>query len=176
VMYANGQGVQQDYRQAAAWYRKAADQGNASAQNNLGVKYFNGQGVQQDYKEAALWYLKAAEQGNATAQGNLGLMYSKGQGVPYDLVLAHKWLNLAAGAGDSNAVEGKRIIEASMTPKQIEKAQSLAREWGAQTSAQPVKPSGSKNMIDVGSGDGRPAEQGDAAKSAPVKVTGAGGS
>ena len=39
----------QDYAQAAAWYRKAADQGYAGAQYNLGVMYANGQGVPQDY-------------------------------------------------------------------------------------------------------------------------------
>src|SRR5277367_6141684 len=32
VMYANGQGVPQDYAQAVVWYRKAAEQGDADAQ------------------------------------------------------------------------------------------------------------------------------------------------
>jgi hypothetical protein len=147
-MYANGQGVQQDYREAANWYRKAAEQGNPTAQNNLGVKYFNGQGVQQDYKEAAMWYRKAAEQGNASAQSNLGLMYINGQGVPYDLVQAHKWLNLASGAGEQSAMEGKREIEASMTQKQIENAQSLAREWMAQSGVLTKPPLAAKNVAD----------------------------
>src|ERR1017187_4789217 len=34
--YANGDGVPKDYQQAAFWSRKAADQGNATAQNDLG--------------------------------------------------------------------------------------------------------------------------------------------
>ncbi|MBR0097489.1 MAG: SEL1-like repeat protein, partial [Synergistaceae bacterium] len=34
-MYINGRGVQQDYQQALYWYRKAAEQGDAGAQNNL---------------------------------------------------------------------------------------------------------------------------------------------
>ena len=66
------------------WYRKAADQGDAAAQSNLGVMYANGQGVPQDYAEAVQWYRKAADQGDADAQNNLGVMYDKGQGVPQD--------------------------------------------------------------------------------------------
>ena len=57
------------------WYRLAAEQGYADAQNNLGVMYRKGQGVPQDDKTAVKWYRLAAEQGNADAQYNLGLMY-----------------------------------------------------------------------------------------------------
>ena len=35
-MYDSGEGVPQDHAQAAIWYRKAAEQGDAKAQNNLG--------------------------------------------------------------------------------------------------------------------------------------------
>ena len=62
----------------------SAEQGDAMAQNNLGVMYQKGEGVPQDYKEAVKWYRLAAEQGHATAQTNLGGMYYKGQGVPED--------------------------------------------------------------------------------------------
>jgi TPR repeat protein len=52
VMYAQGQGVSQDYAAAASWYLKAAEQGNAVAQYNIGVMYEDGQGVPQDYAVA----------------------------------------------------------------------------------------------------------------------------
>ncbi|WP_304666925.1 tetratricopeptide repeat protein, partial [Neisseria bergeri] len=68
-----GQGVRQDYAQAVQWYRKAAEQGYAGAQVNLGLMYEQGQGVRQDYAQAVQWYRKAAEQGYAGAQVNLGL-------------------------------------------------------------------------------------------------------
>ena len=100
-MYDNGQGVPQDYAAAASWYRKAAEQGDAVAQVNLGVMYRDGQGVPQDYAAAVSWYRKAAEQGYANAQFNLGLMYANGQGVPQDYVTAHMWFNLAAASGDN---------------------------------------------------------------------------
>ena len=44
-MYVDGQGVPQDYEQAFKWYTKAAEQGYAQAQNNLGVCYQGGKGV-----------------------------------------------------------------------------------------------------------------------------------
>ncbi len=62
-MYDNGEGVPQDYAEAVKWYRLAAEQGDASAQYNLGIMYINGKGVPQDYAEAVKWYRLAAEQG-----------------------------------------------------------------------------------------------------------------
>ena len=61
--YERGIGVPQDYTQAADLYRRAAEQGNASAQFNLALLYDNGTGVARDYAQAAAWYTKAAEQG-----------------------------------------------------------------------------------------------------------------
>jgi TPR repeat protein len=64
-MYDEGQGVPQDYAEAAKWYRRAAIQGNKAAQHNLGL---------MDHAEAEKWYRRAAEPGNAAAPSNLGLM------------------------------------------------------------------------------------------------------
>ena len=75
ILYKDGQGVPQDYAQAAIWFRKAAEQGDAGAQFMLGASYANGKGVPQDYAQAAVWFRKAAEQGNATAQILLGILY-----------------------------------------------------------------------------------------------------
>jgi hypothetical protein len=129
IMYGKGQGVPQDYGKAAEWYRKAAEQGFADAQSNLGMMYANGQGVPQDDKEAAAWYRKAAEQGNAPAQFNLGVMYANGQGVPLDMVEAYKWFSLAEAVVGEEAASNRKLVEAGMTPRQIEEAQKLAREW-----------------------------------------------
>ena len=37
LMYFNGRGVAQDEAEAVAWYRRAAEQGFANAQYNLGA-------------------------------------------------------------------------------------------------------------------------------------------
>ena len=67
-----------------AMVQKAAEQGGAEAQSNLGFMYVKGQGVPKDEAKAVHWWTKAAEQGDAVAQNNLGVMYAKGQGVPKD--------------------------------------------------------------------------------------------
>jgi TPR repeat protein len=59
---------QGDYATSIVWFRKAAEQGHASAQYNLGMMYLKGQGVTHNYQEAAKWFQKAAEQGHAKAQ------------------------------------------------------------------------------------------------------------
>jgi uncharacterized protein len=46
--------------EALRWYRKAAEQGYARAQNNLGVMYDNGEGVLQDDVTARMWFTLAA--------------------------------------------------------------------------------------------------------------------
>ena len=53
------------------WFRKAANLGNADAQNNLGHCYFYGLGVTEDIPQAIEWYRKAANKGNADAQYSL---------------------------------------------------------------------------------------------------------
>ena len=45
---------------AAAWYRRAVEQGHAEAQYNLGVLYAKGQGVPQAYVQAHMWFNLAA--------------------------------------------------------------------------------------------------------------------
>jgi uncharacterized protein len=56
-------------------------------------------------------------------------MYYKGQGVPQDYTLSYMWLSLAAAAGAPNVPDSLAVTERLMTPKQIAKAQKLAREW-----------------------------------------------
>ncbi|MEO2196170.1 MAG: tetratricopeptide repeat protein [bacterium] len=133
--YNTGQGVPQDYGEAARWYRLAADQGYASAQANLGGMYDNGQGVPEDDAEAVRWYRLAADQGHAEAQNNLGVRYDSGRGVPQDFVQAHTWYNLAAsrrtGEDRESAVRGRDLAAGQLTPAALNEAQRLAREWDA---------------------------------------------
>jgi len=89
--------------EAAKWYRKAAEQGNAEAQCALGILYFKEIGVELDKTEAAKWYRKAAEQGHVVAQYALGECYSLGDGVEPDKTEAAKWYRKAAESGDANA-------------------------------------------------------------------------
>jgi TPR repeat protein len=103
TMYENGQGVPQNYKEAARWYRLAADQGDGPAQSNLGTLYFTGRGVPQDFREAMRWFRLAADQGRALAQWSLGTMYRTGEGAPQDYAEAMRWFRLAADQGDAQA-------------------------------------------------------------------------
>jgi TPR repeat protein len=127
-----GDDIPQDYTKALFWYTKAAEQGHASAQYNLGVMYDNSVGVPEDDATAVIWYTKAAEQGDASAQNNLGIMYDNGVGVPEDNVSAYMWWNLAAALGNENAKNNKESVTKEMTREDISKAQALSRECLAQ--------------------------------------------
>ena len=70
-----------------------------------------------------------AEQGDAEAQYNLGLLHVNGQGVIQDYVQAHKWVNITNENGYANKKKFRDRLEKRMTPKQIEEAKKLAREW-----------------------------------------------
>jgi Sel1 repeat len=81
-----------DYPTALRLVRPLADQGDAIAQNNLGVMYDRGKCVPQDYAEAVKWDRLAANQGYDRAQTNLGILYADGgHGVPQDYAEAVKW-------------------------------------------------------------------------------------
>ena len=73
------------------WYKTAAEDGFAEAQN----KYAEILQKRNEKEEAFKWYKKAAEQGLARAQGNLAECYINGVGVTADLELAKKWCEKA---------------------------------------------------------------------------------
>ncbi|HSI61657.1 MAG TPA: tetratricopeptide repeat protein, partial [Candidatus Saccharimonadia bacterium] len=105
------------------WVRKAADQGFAPAQSNLGVLYRNGDGVTRDDAQAAAWYQKAAQQGNAVAQYNLACCYEDGIGVPKDLIEAFRLYALAEKNGDRVAQVGLKLVKTKMKSAQIAEAE-----------------------------------------------------
>jgi TPR repeat protein len=99
-MYEKGGGVPQDYKAAVQWYRRAAEQGEASAQSHLGVMYDQGRGVPQDYVQAHKWFNLAASRFSASE--------------------AEK---------RARAAQARDSLAAKMTPAQVAEAQRLAREW-----------------------------------------------
>jgi TPR repeat protein len=92
-----------DYATSLRLWRPLAEQGDPSAQFNLGLLYDDGSGVPQDYAEAAKWYRLAAEQGLVAAKENLGVLYDTGRGVPKDFAEAARWWREAAEQGDAKA-------------------------------------------------------------------------
>ena len=97
-------GLAKDLVESVKWNRRAAEQGLAFAQTDLGVAYGFGQGVAKDDVEAVRWYRKAAVQGEGLAQEALGWRYAVGgRGVPKDDLQALTWYRMAAKHGRATA-------------------------------------------------------------------------
>lgn len=83
--------------------QRLANQGDSSAQFDLGMLYYHDEGLRQDSKKAHEWFLKAANQGHVKAQYRLGEMYGGGYGVHRDYAKAHAWLQKSADQGDAES-------------------------------------------------------------------------
>jgi hypothetical protein len=139
--YAAGNGAQRDarqlaadYKQAAFFYRKAADQGSTVGQIHLADLYRDGRGVPRDIAQAAIWYRKAAELGDAGAQGTLGILYSVGTGVTQDYLEAYFWLDLAAGVPGPNQtryVANRQSVGEHITTDQQSQVEDRVAAWKA---------------------------------------------
>ena len=106
--------------------RMAAEQGNASAQCELGDCYSIGKGVAKDEVEAVKWYLKAAEQGSIRAHSILGYCYGNGKGVAKDEVEAYARYCLAGNISGINRLKEK------FTWYQLAKGQKRTKELQSQ--------------------------------------------
>ena len=146
ILYEQGQGVPQDYSEAAKWYAKAGDSGESLAQFRLGTLYESGQGIPQDYEQAARWYQKAAEQEGAAAepedpgsQGNsvvnaqlfLGSLYAQAH---QNYEEAAKWYRKAADHGDHDAevLLGKMYATGQGLPRDYTEAVNWFRKAAMQ--------------------------------------------
>lgn len=127
-MYAKGQAVPKDPKEAANWYRKAAEQGNADARLCLGKLYLGGSGLPKDSTEAAKWFLLAAEGGSAVAQIQMARMHLAGAGVAKDDGEAFKWARLAETQGDKQAKPILVFLRSRMTAEQTARAETRVRE------------------------------------------------
>jgi TPR repeat protein len=70
-----GSGVEKDPIEAVAWFRKAAEQGDAYGQRHLGICLAQGLGVTKDYSEARKWLTLAAGQNDPKARYQLRLLW-----------------------------------------------------------------------------------------------------
>ena len=107
--------------------RKAAEQGDAVAQLNLGWAYAQGLGVEKDDREALNWFRKSAEQGNAHAQTNVGFRYARGLGIAKDEREAVNWYRKAAEQG--NAVGQNNLGWMYWKGLGVEKDEREAANW-----------------------------------------------
>ena len=117
-----------DFATALREWTSLAEQGNSSAQFNLGQLYQKGQGVSQDNKTAVKWFKLAAEQGFADAQFNLGWMHHKGRGILQDDEAAVKWFKRAAEQRNADAQKNLSVMYAF--GKGVPKDYVFSHMWG----------------------------------------------
>ena len=94
VSYQYGVGAPKDRKNALRWFRQAARQGNARAQESLRAMEDSAAGGEDPEKLQIV-----AEQGSAQAQYRLGCRYWNGDGVERDARQAADWFDRAARQG-----------------------------------------------------------------------------
>lgn len=150
-IYENGgDGVPQDFGQAIAWYKLAADVGTLPtqfngqalgpdaadlifaaqlyAQFNLGRLYESGQGTEKDVATAVQWYQRAAQQDLDVAQQHLVRIFRQGEGtVAPNPVESTKWLERLAQGGNVPAMTD--LGTAYLQGVGVEKNAKIAHDW-----------------------------------------------
>lgn len=98
--YSDGSdGITKSYQQAFVYYKRAAEQWNSNAQNNLGLMFYNGSGVKQDYFLAEYLIRVAIRQNNKFAYANLAMMFYEGKAIVQDYAEAFRLYTLSASKG-----------------------------------------------------------------------------
>src|SRR4051812_40998610 len=82
---------QGDFLSAQRTFSELSNQGDRTAQRQLGLMYDEGQGIPKQYHQAVRWYAVAASQGDPEAAYYLGRIYQDGRGVPKDYARARRW-------------------------------------------------------------------------------------
>jgi len=117
---------------------KAAEEGDAGAQYNLGILYDtalddNGYAITGTRPQAVKWLLAAAEQGLPRAQVKLAEIYAGAPDTAGSHANAGGWFLLAAlglhGAHLDRARSGYERLASHLTAVEIARARRFARDW-----------------------------------------------
>ena len=133
-------------REMADRYSQAAQSGDSEAQFYMGALYSSGVGRPRSDEEAFRWFLRAADQGHSHAMLVLAGLYAIGRGTSNDNLNAYKWAYIVSvGTRVEEFRNGARqlmgVLEARMTPEQVNQAKADAGGWRAvRTQAKPAVP------------------------------------
>ena len=101
-----------DFRSAERTYSELSNQGDRTAQLQLGLMYDEGHGIPKQYHQAVRWYAVAASQGDPEAPFYLGRIYQDGRGGPRDYARARQWYRVAAQRGHQKAAVNLGVMHA----------------------------------------------------------------
>jgi len=126
-VHAMGIAVEQDFQEAAQWYRRAVEKGDMRAHCNLGWMYQDGLGVAEDKAEAFRLLFVGAEHGVLSAKAAVGMMLLRGEGCKADAQRALKVLGEAFEAGYNNAANciSDAYFAGELLPHDVERG----HEW-----------------------------------------------
>lgn len=113
--YLSGiKGAPKDPAEGIKWFEKAAKQGSADANNNLGLVYIKGIGVDKDPKKAKEYFEKAIAGGSSDARYNLAVVYMSGVLGPEGHKKAFEILKPSVAEGDLKATQLSQAISLSL--------------------------------------------------------------
>lgn len=126
--YKLGRGVPEDPAMAESWFRRAALQGHAQAEDNYGLALFQA----GKRAEALPWLEKSVARGEPRAQLVLGTMIFNGDGVKRDHPRAYALMSRASAAGLRSASQTLAEMDAHVAPADRQRGLELARQYEAQ--------------------------------------------
>jgi TPR repeat protein len=103
-LYARGQGVAADQKEALRLYLLSADQGDGEGMNAVGYKYLFGTGIAKDAKRAVYWFCLAVSKGNPRGMNNLAVVLNAGQDFKRDEAEARNLWEQSANLGHANSM------------------------------------------------------------------------
>ena len=109
-------GVEKDMEKSSEWYIQAANEGDTTAMNNLGIQYKS----KKEYVKAFELFEKAAEKGYVSSIYQIGLFYQKGLHGNTDLEKAIEFYKKAAALGNEKAIEALKQIEDTNNQNEIQ--------------------------------------------------------
>jgi TPR repeat protein len=127
--------LSEDSPEAIERARNAAQQGDPTAQNSLGLRFASGHGVPRSDAEAVKWFRRAAQQGLAEAQFNLGnLVYSASVScLPIKVgdgrIEAYMWFRLAAAQGHLRAGAFEETVNLQLTDAELHEGNRRAHAF-----------------------------------------------
>ena len=122
--YKLGRGVPLDLAQARNWYERAARQGHAQAEANLGLLLFQN----EQREEAVPWLQRAADRGDPRAQYVLGTAHFNGDLVERDWPRAYALMRRAADQGLPQATASIAEMERHLSAEDRQRGLALARQ------------------------------------------------
>lgn len=113
--------------------RKAAAEGDPSAQFEVAARLAEGKGIDQDFKSAVLWYQRSASRGFAQSQYRLGTHYERGLGVEKDPERARVWYQRAAEQGNAKAMHNLAVLTTNRPDGKQDYAEAV--KWFSEAAA-----------------------------------------